>query len=214
MRVGAEDGISHSGPLVKILSLDLAKSRTGWACWHRGWTAPKFGSVRLASEFTSDGAVYLRLQKELDDLHRGIGFEVIYYEQAILPANLSGNTNIRALALAAGLAAHVESFAAARRCRAFMVNVSNWRKDFISADLVKDAQAEARARRKATGKGSARDKLKALTMERCRQLGLSPRYPDEADAIGILNFALDFHEHVTPPWRADEVLRAPLGEVA
>ena len=198
---------------MKILSLDLAKSRTGWAAWQPGWSAPRHGSVVLGSEFATDGGVFLRLQRELDTLHRGIGFDVIYYEQAILPANLNGNTNLRALSLAAGLAAHVESFAEARRCRSFAINVSAWRKDFVGPDLVKDAQSDARAKRKLTGKGSARDKLKALTMARCRQLGFAPRHYDEADAIGILDFALDFHEHVTPPWRAGEVLRAPL-EVA
>jgi hypothetical protein len=175
---------------------------------------PRSGSVVLGGEYSTDGMVFLKLQRELDALHRALGFDVIYYEQAILPANLNGNTNLRALALAAGLAAHVESFAEARKCRSFAINVSSWRKDFVGAGLVKDAQADARAKRKVTGKGSARDKLKALTMDRCRQLGMSPRYPDEADAIGIADFALDFHEHVTPPWRAAEVLRAPLGVVA
>jgi hypothetical protein len=199
---------------MKILALDLAKSRTGWAIWHRGWTAPRYGSVVLGSEYTTDGGVFARLHAEMAGLHQAIGFEVIYYEQAILPANLNGNTNLRALSLAAGLAAHVESFAEAMRCRAFAINVSAWRKDFVSADLVKDAQAAARAKRKVTGKGSARDKLKALTKDRCEQLGFSPRYYDEADAIGILDFSLDFHEHITPPWRADEVLRAPLGKAS
>jgi hypothetical protein len=89
--------------------------------------------------------------------------------------------------------------------------VSNWRKDFIGNDLVKDALAAARAKRKLTGKGSARDKLKALTMARCRQLGFSPRFPDEADAIGIADFSIDFHEHIIPPWRSDEVLRPMMG---
>lgn len=196
---------------VKLLALDLAKSRTGWCAWHRGLDAPRYGSAVLGSEFTSDGGVFAKLHQVLAELHAAIGFDVIYYEQAINPANLGGNTNIRALDLAAGLAAHVKSFAYAYGLRDHAINISTWRKDFITADLVKEAQAEARAKRKQTGKGSARDKLKALTMERCRQLGFNPRHTDEADAIGICDFALDFHEHVTPPWRADEVLRAPLG---
>lgn len=197
--------------MTKLLALDLAKSRTGWCIWHKGWTAPRFGSVRLGSEYATDGQVYARLHKELSALKVTFGFDVIYHEQAILPANLNGQTNLRALQLAAGLAAHVESFGAATGCRVFAVNVSNWRKSFLSADIVKDAQAVARARRKATGKGSARDKLKSLTIERCRQLGFSPRYPDEADAIGIADYALEFHEQVTVPWRSDEVLRPALG---
>jgi hypothetical protein len=52
--------------------------------------------------------------------------------------------------------------------------------------------------------------LKDYTMERCRQLGLKPRSHDEADAIGLLDYCLHM-KGVTPPWAADEVLRAPLG---
>ncbi|NUR78473.1 MAG: hypothetical protein HOQ28_19580 [Thermoleophilia bacterium] len=51
-------------------------------------------------------------------------------------------------------------------------------------------------------------------MDRCRQLGFSPRYDDEGDALGILDHALDFHEHVRPPWRSQEVLRPMLGGAA
>lgn len=196
-----------------ILALDLSKSRTGWAVWEPGWEKPRYGGWRLGSEFTTHGGVFCKLHTELDGLWRLTKFGTIYYEQAINPANLGGKTNIRALDLAAGLAAHVLSFAEARRCLAHAVNVGTWRKDFIGADLVKDAQAEARARRAASGKGSARDKLKALTIDRCRQLGFTPRSDDEADSLGILDFALDFHEHVRPPWRANEVLRPMAGAV-
>lgn len=197
---------------MKLLSLDLSKSRTGWCIWHRGWAAPRYGGVTLGSEFTTNGGVFAKLHTVLADLHAAIGFEVIYYEQAINAANLGGNTNIQALDLAAGLSAHVQSFAHAYGLRAYAINIATWRKDFITADLVKDAQARARARRQNTGKkASARDELKQHTMDRCKQLGFRPANFDEADAIGICDFALDFHEHITPPWRADEVLRAPLG---
>ena len=200
---------------MKIITLDLAKSRTGWAIWHRGWAVPRYGSVVLGSEYATDGQAYGKLHEELAGLRATFGFETIYYEQAIDPRNLGGSTNIKALTLAAGLAAHVESFATATRCRAFGINVMNWRKDFISADLVNSAQAKARAKRKSTGKkASARDELKRLTKARCEQLGFAPKFFDEADAIGILDYALDFHEHITPPWRADEVLRPPLGDAA
>ena len=57
---------------------------------------------------------------------------------------------------------------------------------------------------------SARDPLKAATMERCRQLGMKPRNDDEADAIGILTYGLLLNG-VTPPWIANEVLRPALG---
>lgn len=197
-----------------IVSLDLSKARTGWAAWASGWSTARYGSWSLGSEYTSDGGVFAKLHERLFELRQVLAFETIYYEQAILPQNLSGNTNIRALTLAAGLAAHVESFAHALGCRTCAINVGTWRKDYVGADLVKDARADARAKRKLTGKGSATDKLKALTMARCRQLGFSPRFHDEADAIGILDHALDFHEGVRPPWRIGEVLRPPMGAVA
>lgn len=194
-----------------ILALDLSKSNTGWAVWAPGWEVARYGSWRLGSEFTSDGQVFCKLHQQMTDLWQVMPFTSIYFEQAILPANLSGATNIRALSLASGLGAHVESFAHAMRCQPTAINVSTWRKDFIGTDLVKDANAKARAKRKAEGKGSARDELKRLTIERCRQLGFAPRKDDEADALGILDYALGFHEQVTPPWRANEVLRPMLG---
>lgn len=197
-----------------ILALDLSKARTGWAAWERGAPKPRYGSWVLGSEYSTDGQVYAKLHQRLSELRAVMRFGSIYHEQPILPANLNGNTNIRALALAAGLAAHVESFAAAMGCKSFAINIGTWRKDFVGSELVKDAQAAARAKRKATGKGSARDKLKRLTMDRCRQLGFAPRFDDEGDAIGILDHVLDFHEHIRPPWRADEVLRPPVGAVA
>ncbi|HWK32786.1 MAG TPA: hypothetical protein VNR51_03790 [Hyphomicrobium sp.] len=197
-----------------VCALDLSKSRTGFAVWQPGWDKPRYGSWRLGTEWTSDGGVYAAIHVRMAELRAVMPFRTIYFEEPILPANLSGKTNIRTLKLAAGIAAHVESFAEATGCMAHAVNVGTWRKDFVGADLVKDAQAAARAKRAITGKGSARDKLKALTVERCRQLGMSPRSDDEADAIGILDFALDFHEHVTVPWRANEVLRPPLGVLA
>ena len=46
-------------------------------------------------------------------------------------------------------------------------------------------------------------------IERCRQFGFTPRKNDEADAIGILTYAILLNG-VTPPWLADETLRAPL----
>lgn len=196
-----------------ILALDLSKRNTGWAYWQPGWDKPRSGAWVLGSEYSSNGMVFCKLHVRMAELRQVMGFETIYYEEPIDPRNLGGQTNIQSLRILSGLAAHAESFAEAMGCRVYAINVTTWRKDFIGEDLVKDAQAAARAKRAASGKGSATDKLKRLTMDRCRQLGLNPRSNDEGDAIGILDFALDFHEHIRPPWRADEVLRPPVGAV-
>lgn len=197
---------------MKILSLDLSKTRTGWAAWQTGWDYPKFGSWQLGSEYSSDGMVFAKVHERLADHYQIFGFDRVYFEQPINPANLGGHTNIGTLKLLSGIAAHVESFCYAYSIQVFAVNVARWRKDFLSADLVRDTRAKAKALRNAgQSKAGATGELKALTMARCEQLGMKPRYNDEADAIGLLTYALEFHEQVRVPWTADEVLRPPLG---
>lgn len=196
-----------------ILSLDLSKRCTGFAVWDEAWEKPRYGSWSLGSEMASDGAVFLKLHRCLNDLRQLAAFEWIYHEEAINPANLNGVTNIASLRLQAGLAAHVESFAEARRCHVQRVNIGSWRKGFIDPDLVSQAQADARRKRKLTGKGSARDKLKRLAIERARQLGFEPRNDDEAEAIGVLDYACSL-KGIVPPWRLSEVLRPMAGAAA
>lgn len=204
-------GWDHSGSDVTgILSLDLSKTRTGFAYWQPGWEKPHHGGWQLGSEYTTNGGVFAKLHGNLLDLRQVMPFGTIYYEEPIDPRNLGAQTNIQTLRILSGLAAHTESFAHATGCRVHGINVSTWRKDFVGTALVSDAQAAARAKRKLGAKASATDKLKTLTKARCEQLGMAPKSFDEADAIGILDFALDFHEHITPPWRRDEVLRPPL----
>lgn len=179
-----------------ILALDLSKRRAGWATWTPGTQMPRFGHWVLGSEYTSDGGVYLKLHRELDALHKVFSIEAVYVEQPLTQIMLKGHTNVDVLRILAGIAAHVHSFAEARGWRGpHEINNTSWRRGFIGPQK----------------RGTKRQTLKTLTIERCRQLGLSPRCDDEADALGVLDYALDFHEHITPPWRADEVLRPPLG---
>lgn len=184
---------------MSYLTLDLSKRRTGWAAWKHGDDRAVFGHRVLGSEYTNDGQTFGKLHEMLMELRMLTGFEHIYLEKPIHAASLTGHTNIDTLRVLAGLAAHVHSFAAAVGIPVPVeVNVSTWRRDFIGPQK----------------RGTKRQTLKALCMERCRQLGFNPRYDDEADAIGLLDFALDFHEHVTPPWRINEVLRPALGGAA
>lgn len=194
------------------LALDLSKTSTGWAAWSDGWDKPRYGHWVLGSEYTSRGGVFAKLHQNMADLHQALcRFEFLFVEEPISPAQLQGGTTINTLRLASGLAAHAESFAHAmgiRRIQEF--NVSSWRPAFIGR--IDDAAAKAEARRaKKAGdtRASARDALKALTMARCRQLGMTPRKNDEADAIGILTHGL-LVSGITPPWLADEVLKPVL----
>lgn len=202
---------------MKTLSLDLSKTRTGWAWWDGHSPVPRYGSWVLGSEYTTNGGVFAKLASCLAEHHQVMPFERIYVEPPIVPAQLQGNTTIQTIRLAIGLIATLEYFAHQYRSHGkhptrapLEINVDTWRPEFIGR--IADSETKARARRlKKAGdkRASARDTLKALTVLRCRQLGMTPHFDDEADAIGILTYGLLFDE-ITPPWIADEVLRVPL----
>jgi hypothetical protein len=48
-----------------------------------------------------------------------------------------------------------------------------------------------------------------MTVKRCRELGFKPLTNDEADAIGLLDFALS-QDGIIPPWRAEHLLVRPM----
>lgn len=183
---------------MNILALDLSKRSTGWALWPEGSVAPRYGHFVLGSEYTSDGKTYCKLHQVLSDLRQVCRFEHIYFEEPLRPEQLQGHTNIDTLRVLTGLAAHTLSFGAAMGCRTVMaVNIASWRKDFIGPQK----------------RGTKRATLKDLTMERCHQLGFKPARDDEADALGVLDYACTLRG-IIPPWREHEVLRPMLGRSA
>lgn len=189
-------------------ALDLSKTSTGWAVWQEGWKKPRYGHWVLGSEWTTRGGTFAKLHQCMSELYQVCPYEFLFIEEPISPAQLQGGTTINTLRIASGLAAHAESFAHAMRVRRIQeVNVSSWRGDFIGRVDNNAAKARARqAKKEGDKRASARDELKALTIERCRQLGFSPRKNDEADAIGILTYGL-LISGITPPWLAEETLK-------
>lgn len=178
-----------------IVALDLSKSSAGWACLPEGAAKPIFGHWVLGSEYTSDGRTFVKLHEMLHDLWRLTKFDHLFYEEAINPASLSGHTNIDTLRVLGGLCAHAQSFGEAVGCRTIKaVNLTSWRRHFIGK----------------MPRGTKSKELKEYAMERCQQLGFKPARHDEAEAIGILDYACDLRGFV-PPWRANEVLRPALG---
>ena len=197
---------------MSYLALDLSKTNTGWAQWQPGWDRPIFGSVKLGTEFTSIGGMCGKLHRELAAIHKATPVKWGFIEKPLTASQLNGNTNADALFKLAAIAAHAHSFGYAKGWvgqGVVEVNIATWRRHFIGK----------------MPRGTKSKALKDYTMERCRQLGLGewrtddktgrsycagPRSHDEADAIGLLDYCLHM-KGVTPPWAADEVLRAPLG---
>lgn len=191
---------------MKFLALDLSKRSTGWAAWSEGSPKPIFGRWVLGSEYSTKGQVFCKLHTELSALHQVHGFDFIYFEEAINPVYLQGTTNLETIRMLGGLAAHAESFGYAMGCKDVReVNNRRWRKEFLG----KHGISFATAKRKATGRREG-DILKLLTIERCQQLGWTPMFDDEADALGVLDFCLTLHD-IVPPWRLGEDQRPILG---
>jgi hypothetical protein len=179
---------------MRICALDLSKSSTGFACWGPEDSKTASGVWELGSIFTSRGRVFQKLHMNLLDLHTISPIDAIFYEDGINIFPGAVATNAESIKLSAGLAAHAESFAEAIGARHIhAVNMTTWRRHFLGK----------------MPRGTRKSDLKEMAMERCRQLGFKPAKHDEAEAIGILDYACDALG-ITPYWSAGEVLRPPL----
>lgn len=180
---------------MRILGLDPSKRAMGWALWAPGDQIAS-GIWELGSELTSRGTVFARLHENMMALHRLGPIEAVFYEDIvnIVPGS-PVPTNKDSILLAAGIAAHIESFGEAMGFRIIRaVHQAKWRRHFLGK----------------MPRGTRSTDLKAMAMERARQLGFKPVKHDQAEAIGILDYACDALG-LSAPWRADEVLRPPLG---
>lgn len=180
---------------MRIIALDLSKRSTGWAVWHQGWHVPfpRYGSVQLGSEYTSDGGTCLKLHRTLADLHATLGFDHLYFEKPLTQMQRGGASNT-GNDIQVKLVGHAESFGEAFALRTVMgIDIASWRKHFVGK----------------MPRGTKSKDWKWYADERCRQYGWKPRNSDEADALGLLDYCISL-QGVTPPWRADEVLRPML----
>jgi hypothetical protein len=151
--------------------------------WSRGQSLPAHGSWALGSA-EHVGRAFVRLHKNLIDLHTLDQIELLVFEEAIPAHQLHGNSNAQTIFGAAGLAAHAMSFAEAIGCRYRSVNIAAWRRHFIGS----------------MPRGTKSPDLKHMAMQRCRELGFDPNKHDAAEALGLLDYALSI-DGIIAPWR-------------
>lgn len=176
--------------MAAIAAFDLSKSSAGWAFWGDGLSKPIYGSKRLGhGNLTSFGLAFARVHQMMSELHMATGFTVAYVEEPLQPQAVMSHTTFDTLFLLYGLVAHAHSWCEAKGVRIQCPNQSTWRRNFIGA-------------RK---RGTKSVDLKAMTIERARELGFSPSNDDEADALGILDWGC-VAERITPPWRFNNCL--------
>lgn len=177
---------------MRILALDLSKRSAGWACWGPDDGRLASGAWVLGSEFTSTGATFAKLHQNMSELHSVGPIDAVFYERPRHLDAFNQQSDANAHMLAVGLAAHAESWGEAMGCRVIRdVHMATWRRHFLGK--------MPRATKSAD--------LKDYAMERCRQLGFKPAKHDEAEAIGILDYACDALQ-LSVPWNS--VLRPAL----
>lgn len=172
-----------------FLALDLSVKSAGFAIWSEGQAKPACGTWELAPSVDWAARAYVRLHRNLLDLHRLSPIDHLAFEEPIPPAKLKGFTNIDTLASAAGLAAHAMSFSEALGITWRSVNLASWRRHFLGK----------------LPRGTKTPDLKAMAMRRCRELGFDVQKHDAAEACGLLDYHLSI-EGIVPPWRATFVL--------
>jgi hypothetical protein len=177
---------------VRILALDLSKRAAGFASWAPGDAVVASGVWALGSEFTSRGTVFCRLHQAMSDLNRCGTIDAVFYER---PRHLEGFNNqsdAETHALLVGLAMHAESWGEAMGCRHIReVPMASWRRRFLDRPK----------------RGTKSADLKDMAMAAARGFGFKPAKHDEAEAIGILDWAAD-QLGLDVPWRGALPLEA------
>ena len=176
--------------MIRVLGLDLSVKSTGWALWSESLARPACGIWKLAPSIDWRARAFVRLQRNIMDLHRVGALTHIAFEEPISPGALHGHTNLDTIHGAIGLASHVQSFCEAGGVRCYPVGLSTWRRHFLGK----------------MPRGTKTADLKAMAMQRCRELGFDPEKHDAAEACGILDYQLH-RLQITPPWAHTTPLR-------
>lgn len=179
--------------MTSVLALDLSKSRTGWALWDGKSDKARHGSQPLGSSLTDMGTVFARVHGLMNDVYAISPYDSVVMEEPLNPAVMNKINSFEVPFLLYGLASHALSFCAAKGIRnPTMVHQATWRRHFIGT----------------MKRGTGKTDLKAMTMARCRQMGLKPKNDDEGDALAILDYAISL-DGIIPPWRAENILTSP-----
>lgn len=158
---------------MKILAIDPA-TKTGFARYD-------FKTGELVSDVVSFdtelGAFNRQFRKWLLSQIKGFGITDVVIEAAILP---QGNTNITALKKAYAINMNTHDIAKSLGCSLTEVQVGSWRSHFLNGRKVpKEHQAAGKKSRW----------LKKAVIERCSERGWETRDNNEADSLGILDWA-------------------------
>tara|TARA_R110002167_G_scaffold42512_8_gene129134 strand:+ start:345 stop:944 length:600 start_codon:yes stop_codon:yes gene_type:complete len=158
-------------------------SRCGWAYYQNGGNRVETGTWRLGDAKITKGERYLRLLKSLMEFAASREVTKIAIEGPALARSGSSASHgmseawVPLLSLFCAMKGLPEPAVAAS---------TSWRKAFLGyGQLSKDMRAKLKTDK------ARRDHWKSATIERCQERGSHPNNDEEADAIGILFWAVN-----------------------
>jgi hypothetical protein len=173
-----------------ILAFDLSKSSTGYARYQSDCERITYGSFSLGDSEYRLGDCTVVLFQKIKELCLFDKPDLIVYEEQLNGNRQSNERNNRQ---ANAWAVVVQLYAAWYKIRHYPINNQTLKDSWLMPE-----------------RKLSRDEAKSASVAMSRRFGLRPKNHDEADAIGLLDYAM-LREKITPPWRANEVLRPPLG---
>lgn len=183
-----------------ILALDLSVKSTGWALYSAGDGNPTSGIWNLADSIDHVDRAFVRLSKNIMDLHKVVGFTHIAFEEPLPPGILQGgHTSVETIEAQVGLASQVMRFGAARGVNWSKASPDRWRKHFIGQIRAPKKLKDER------GRTIKQPTLKDICMARCKDLGWTPQKHDAADALGLLDYTL-WRIGADRPWAVQRTL--------
>lgn len=158
-------------------------SRCGWAYFRKGGNRVETGTWRLGDAKVTKGDRYLRLMKNLMTFFASHEVTGIAIEEPAYSRNNSGSSK----SMSEAWIPVVSLFCAMKGLPEPAVAAStSWRKAFLGYGQLSKAQ-----RAKYPTDKARREHWKNETIERCQQRGSQPKNDNEADAIGILFWAVN-----------------------
>ena len=147
-----------------LLTLDIAKSATGFALWTPG-SPPRYGAERFG-QYADLGALLCAYSAWLGDLMRVGGVKTVVYEAPYIRHDRGHQTAVALL----NMAGTTDQVCGSRRVACYSENVNRVRKHFC-------------------GHGNlGRHKAKAAVIAACSARGWRPEDDNAADALALLDY--------------------------
>jgi hypothetical protein len=183
---------------IRVLALDIAKHRTGWAVGYSGMTRPSWGVYNLAGDW--DRHEGLRLHQWRNFLEVTIDTHSVEYIAMERPFIDLKSFDWNGTAPILQMHGIVLELAHARGIRAGAVSISSWRSHFLGTSKAPAGLAS----------NQRTNALKDMAMRQCLRRNWLCEYHDEAEALGIMDFALacldpDYDHAVGPDVRRAEL---------